>query len=471
MEFTESRILYNTVIKNNYCIGCGACATVENSPFKMQMDEYGNIVAMAEEENIDKSDARVLQICPFSGVSKNEDEISNLVFPDNKKDDKYIGKFLACYAGYATDDSIRSIGSSGGIGKWLSYKLLADNYVDYYVQVTPNNDGESGKELFKYAIFSDKTEVVHGSTSAYYPTTMHNVIQEIKRNPGRYAITGVPCFVKAIRLLTLEDALLKERIKYTVGIVCGSMKSANQSKMIAWQLGVHPDNLVKIDFRGKQYGVTPATTKMYRVWSNTDNEVHEKKSGEIFGADYGMGFFKPNACDFCDDVVGETSDISIGDVWLPQYRFDTKGYSLIIVRNKELFNLLDESKNKNEIHLETLSPAQAFKTQEGGFRHRRDALSYRLQKKKDQNVWYPEKRVMPGEFVIDKKRKKIYDLREEIAHFSHDAFIQTLKSGNIETFYNLMKRPLKRYKIAYEGIWIVRIKNKVIWKLKRMLKK
>ena len=33
-------------------------------------------------------------------------------------------------------------------------------------------------------------------------------------------------------------------------------------------------------------------------------------------ADWGMGIFKLGACDYCDDIVGETADISFGDAWL-----------------------------------------------------------------------------------------------------------------------------------------------------------
>ncbi len=36
-EVTE---LLETVIDGGYCIGCGACASISDSPLKMQLDEY-----------------------------------------------------------------------------------------------------------------------------------------------------------------------------------------------------------------------------------------------------------------------------------------------------------------------------------------------------------------------------------------------------------------------------------------------
>lgn len=468
---TESLELYNNVIQNNYCIGCGACAIAKNSPFTIGQDKFGNIVATATEEDMRASNAEVLKTCPFSGKSKNEDELGQLYFPENTIRDKHLGRYLANYAGYVVDDNIRKIASSGGIGKWLSYTLLKEGMVDYYVQVAENKSGEPNEELFSYAVFDSPEEAINGSTSAYYPTTLEKVLHKIKNMEGRYAITGVPCFVKTLRLLALKDEVLRARLKYTVGIVCGGMKSANQSKMIAWQLGVHPKELTKINFRGKDYGVTPATTKIYQAWSYKNDRPHQENSGDIYGADYGMGFFKPKACDYCDDVVGETSDISIGDVWLPNYRFDTKGYSLIIVRNPELADLLKNAFAQGSIHLEDLTAEEAARSQQGGFRHRREALSYRLQKKEEKGEWYPKKRVAPGEFEIDKKRKRIYDLREIIAKQSHLSFLEALQKNDINIFYRDMKGYIKKYTVANHGVWIQRMWKKVDRRLKLIYKR
>ncbi len=466
---SESRKLFETVIKNNYCIGCGACSSVPNSPFSIKKDKFGNMIADGQQDAIDNSDAKVLAVCPFSGSSKNEDELGEMHFPENMQIDGKLGRFLACYAGYAISDKMRALGSSGGIGKWLGYTLLQAGKIDYFVQVVQNDSGKANDELFTYAIFDHPDSTVNGSTSAYYPTTLSEVISQIKKKEGKYAITGVPCFIKALRLLALQDTVLKERITFTIGIVCGGMKSANQSKMIAWQLGVHPKNLSRINFRGKDYGAIAATTKIYQVWSDQDDIIREKKSGDIFGADYGMGFFKPKACDFCDDVVGETADISIGDVWLPRYRFDTKGYSLVIVRNKQLLAFLKEGVYNGELFLEDLSAADAAKSQEGGFRHRRDALSYRLQKKEISGEWYPPKRVQPGEFIIEKKRIKIYALREKICDKSHTSFVDALEKDDLNIFYREMKQLMKKYNVAYNGVWIIRIANKIRRRLKRLL--
>ncbi len=456
---TESRELYEKIIKNDYCIGCGVCASIQNSPFKMQMNEYGNIVAVPLSD-VDKSEVRVLKICPFSDQSKNEDEISEILFEGIKNKDHKIGKYQECFAGFVSEGEFREKGSSGGFGKWAGYTLLNENLIDYFIQVYPNQTNDSGKPLFDYAIISNKDDIINGSKSSYYPTTLVNIIKAIKETEGRYAITGVPCLIKALRLLSFDDELVKARIIYTIGIICGGMKSANQSKIIGWQLGVKPENLVSIDFRRKHKD-KPAGYKIYQVRSNIDDIERYKDAGAIFGTDWGSGYFKPNVCDYCDDVVGETADVSFGDAWLPQFESDPRGTSLIVVRNTDILNLLRTYNDNQKISLQKLTPAEVEKAQEGGFRHRREALSYRIAKKEAGRQWYPPKRVIANEFKISRKRKRIYFLREKIAAQSHVSALKALNEGDLNIFFREMNPLRKKYHSANYGSLPLRAFNKL----------
>jgi len=455
--------LYSTVIKGNYCIGCGACALVPNSPFKIEMNKYGNLVAILNSDEERSSDHNFLETCPFSGKSINEEKINEVYFKNNKNNDKHLGRYLKCFAGHVTDENSRSISSSGGIGKWLGKTLLEQNEIDYFVQVVPNNDKYHNSTLFSYQIFKNSKLIGTGAKSSYYPNTLVNILSEIKEIPGKYAITGVPCFIKTIRLLSLTDKELNDRIKYAIGIVCGGMKSANQSKMIGWQLGVEPKNLFKIDFRGKQPN-KPANYKVYQVWSNIDNIERRKDSTEIIGTDYGTGYFKPKACDYCDDVVGETADISIGDAWLPQYVKNPKGTSIIIVRNQSLLKLIEKYSSLGELKLDELTKDEVIQSQAGGFRHRREGLSYRLSLKEKLNEWYPQKRIKANEFKISKKRKRIYELREKIAEVSHIAFYNALQKIDLNLFIDEMAPLVKEYKKANQ----ISLPSRIIRRIKKI---
>lgn len=460
---TESRYLYEKVIMNDYCIGCGNCASVTNAPFKMHMNEFGNIVSDPAGD-LDASDVRVLNICPFSDKSKSEDDIVAVFFKDGMNKDPKIGMYLECFAGFVNEGEFRERGSSGGFGKWLGYTLLNEKKIDFFIQVLSNTTNDPKAPLFDYVVTSKKEDIIKGSKSSYYPVTLVDVIKTIKDTDGRYAITGVPCFIKALRLMSIEDETIKKRIRYTVGIVCGGMKSANQSKIIGWQLGVKPENLVAIDFRRKHKD-KPASHKIYQVWSNADATERFKDAGAIYGTDWGSGFFKPNACDYCDDVVAETADVSFGDAWLPQYEADPRGTSMIIVRNNDILDLLYRYKNEQKITLYSLTPEDAGKAQDGGFRHRREALSFRIGKKAACGKWYPPKRVRENEYAISKKRKKIYSLREKIAAQSHISGLKALSRCDLNIFYREIDPLIKKYRVANYGSRPVR----ALKKIKRMI--
>jgi coenzyme F420 hydrogenase subunit beta len=83
--------------------------------------------------------------------------------------------------------------------------------------------------------------------SAYHPVSLSAALESIRSNPGRYLVTGVPCFVKGQRLLAKQEALFAERISYTVGLICGGMKSGAYAEAIAWEQGIVPPDLESID--------------------------------------------------------------------------------------------------------------------------------------------------------------------------------------------------------------------------------
>src|SRR5690606_28586708 len=98
----------------------------------------------------------------------------------------------------------------------------------------------------------------------------------------------------------------------------------------------------------RKYDNRPANEKIYQVWSN-ENKTEFKDVSQIYGTGYAAGFFKPKACDYCDDVLAETSDIAIGDAWLKKYVHDPKGTSLLVVRNADIEEVLKNAQKNGQI--------------------------------------------------------------------------------------------------------------------------
>ena len=90
-----------------------------------------------------------------------------------------------------------------------------------------------------------------GAKSRYYPVEMSEILAQIRATPGRYAVVGVPCFIKALQLLRREDPLIRERVAFTLGLFCGHMKSARLIESFAWQMNVPLADVARVEFRLK----------------------------------------------------------------------------------------------------------------------------------------------------------------------------------------------------------------------------
>jgi len=447
---STSNLLFRTVVQGGYCIGCGACAAIQQAGIQIAMDEYGQYQARLVE---DTTLPEVLSVCPFAEGSANEDEIARLCFPAAPHHSDQLGRYYAIYAGHAVEDEYRANGSSGGIASWLLARLLGAGLVDGVAHVQPRVPATSGDPLFQYAISRTVTEVRAGAKSRYYPVEMSGILAQIRQAPGRYAIVGVPCFIKAVRLLMAQDAVLAQRVCFTVALFCGHLKSARFADFLGWQLGIPPEQLQAIDFRKK---LPPRAADDYGIEVATESGGQQRRQVEAMaaleGRDWGIGYFKYHACDFCDDVVGECADISIGDAWLPGYIADSGGTNIIVVRHARLLELVRQGITDDALRLEVLPPGVAAASQAGGFRHRREGLAYRLHLKDRAGNWRPQKRVEAGFQHLSRRSRRRYEIRARLAQNSHSVYRQAVCSQDLQLFFKRMEPLLKQYRATNSSL-------------------
>lgn len=459
MPVSQKLSLIDSVLANDLCIGCGACVHAEPGKYQVMETDLGFFraepVNRAENSPSPPPQSPFLsaeKICPFSADALNEDVLAEKLFPGDWSRHPALGRYLACYAGRVEDEATFKGSSSGGIARWLLSTLLRTGQLDGVATVFDGPASEGSSNLFAYRISRDPEEVLQASKSAYYPVEMSAVLAQIRRQPGRYAITGVPCFIKAVRNLCEHDPVLRERIVLTVGIICGHLKSRFYAELLAWQLGIAPKDLGRIDFRKKIPGRRANEKGVYA----TSNQDPARTGGpevvqNLFGTDYGQGFFKYTACDFCDDVVAETADISIGDAWLPE--FMEKGTSLLIVRSERIHQLLMEAGQEGKISLASLEGERAAKSQDAGVRHRRIGLQMRLHDWQRRGKWAPPKRVEADAKAGDRKYRRVISMRSEIRQESTRRFLEARRSGDLPSFFRVMKPLVRRYREAYSAPW------------------
>lgn len=407
------------IVRSGLCIGCGACVSrAARADVGMAFDPYGEIKPAGAKgwsrgESMDFS-----AICPFSPTAEDEDELAARHFPLAPDAHHLLGRFEAAYVGYAQEADYRAQGSSGGLVTWIATELLRRGLVDGVAHVVPGTQGGGDDRLFRYTISRSIDDLRAGSKSRYYPVEMSGVLDEIRQRPGRYAVVGIPCFIKAVRLSCLEDAVLRERVAFTLGIFCGHMKSARMAESFAWQMDTDIRDAKGFDYRVKN---PDRPANWYRAEITFDDGATRGLDWwHMADGDWGAGFFQNSACNFCDDVVAETADIAFGDAWKEPYSSDGRGTNVVIVRSPVLLDLVRAAMQAGRLALSPVDADFVISTQAAGFRQRRQGLAYRL-------TWLrlgirPRKRVQPDNRQLGARRKLIYHMRYAISFWSHRVF-------------------------------------------------
>lgn len=378
----------------------------------MAFDRYGQLKPVGDWQR--QPDPALQHICPFSARAADEDELAAAVFPTAGEHDARLGRFEAAYVGAVAEGEFRAKGSSGGMVSWVAGQLLRRGLVDGVAHVAPG----AGGRFFTYRIARSEGELAEGAKSRYYPVEMSGVLAEIMARPGRYAVIGVPCFIKAVQLLRRHDPVLRERIAFTLGLFCGHGKSARLVESFAWQLGTSVEAIARPEFRLKDPD-RPANWYTAHL-TLRDGTTRQQDWWHLADGDWGAGFFQNSACNFCDDVVAETADIAFGDAWVEPYSSDGGGTNVVLVRTPLLAALVQEGIAAGRLELTPVGADFVAATQAAGLRQRREGLAYRL-------TWtrrgLPVRKRVEASRAIPMQRKLIYRLRHGISAWSHRVFL------------------------------------------------
>ena len=404
------------IVRSGLCIGCGSCVAQAHSPdTHMVFDAYGQLKPKGDAGWFRRDSESFTRTCPFSPGAQNEDQLAAELYPNPENRDVALGSFQTAYVGHVAEEDFRMQGSSGGMVTWVATELLRQGLIDGVAHVVATEDPQTDGRYFRYRIARTEAEIRAGAKSRYYPIEMSQILQIIREVPGRYAVVGIPCFIKAVHLLRREDPIFKERIRFTLGLFCGHMKSARFVESFAWQMQVPVNQIKKVEYRQKDPS-RPANWYNAKLTLRNGSSVN-RDWWHLADGDWGAGFYMNSACNFCDDVVAETADISFGDAWVEPYSSDGRGTNVVVVRSPAIEKVVASAINEGRLQLEAVNGEFVAQTQAAGFRQRREGLAYRL-------TWarkgvQPRKRVAPDSKTPTRQRKLIYRMRNFITRGSH----------------------------------------------------
>ncbi|MDH0427971.1 Coenzyme F420 hydrogenase/dehydrogenase, beta subunit C-terminal domain [Stutzerimonas stutzeri] len=368
-------LVVKDVVDHDLCIGCGVCVQAcPNEAIEVAWNELGFLVAKGNGNPCDE-DGSCIKVCPFNPSPaedlKDENDLANIFLMDTKQAHEKIGRYTGIYAGYSK--KFRQTSSSGGVATYVHEQLLKSGIIDHVVTV---GSSEKPGVHYEYTIISSPEKLLSTSKTRYHPVTLENALKEIKSLNGKVAISGVGCFIKAIRLAQAHDPELKEKIAFLTGIICGGVKSRFFTEYLASKAGVKTGSAREPEYRVKD----PASTASDYAFSCIDTESDSTKIIKMrtAGDMWGTGLFKANACDFCDDVTSELADISLGDAWLEPYSRDGQGHNVIVTRTSLANTILNQGLQKGELELEHLPVDRFLASQQGSFNHRHDGMATRI---------------------------------------------------------------------------------------------
>lgn len=449
------------VISSGLCVGCGGCAFASGG--KMRLDGHGFYKPDLEDDAA-PSDAT----CPLLVPEMDEDELADKFLPVTAARDHKLGKYDEVFAAHAEEGSFRRDGSSGGLGSWIAIELLRKGMIDGVIHARPAARDAAEDPFFRYGISRSVEEITQASHSHYHVVEVSNVLAEVKATAGRYLFIGIPCMVKAVRRAQALDPIIAGRITYTMGLVCGHLKSVHWALSLGWGAGTRPEDIDAITFRVKSENV-PAKAYYFGIQKRDGSESEVHDSAPLTGGKFNLGAMMPDACNYCDDVVAETADLTIGDAWLPRYAFDWRGKNMVVSRNPVLTALLQDAADEGRVIIEPMTAKEAGDAQAGGFRQRREGLAHRLVRRRARGLWTPQKRCLPDMTRPGPLRARIYDMREKVGQRSRVAFRKALDAGDITLYDRDMTasfKRLRRLEILAAGARIasVRLRALLSWR-------
>lgn len=278
-----------------------------------------------------------LGVCPF-GDGPNEDDLGQALYAavEGIQHTKETGYFLASFVGGVASDTLRWPRTSGGLATWTLARLMETGVVDRAICVasTPNPE-----KLFEFAEFTTVESLWSAARSSYYPVEISSLLRAVGASGLKYAVIALPCVVKGIRRAQRRSPRLRKSIPVLLGLVCGQQRGKGFTEYLVRRAGRSMHSVRRVSFREKREG-EPAQRYHFAVWTTDGAAPVCVGRGDGYGRAWSQSYFKQRACNYCDDVFAELADAAFMDAWLPKFRNDLLGTSIVIARSALCQDLL-----------------------------------------------------------------------------------------------------------------------------------
>ena len=279
------------------------------------------------------------EVCPGHGVDF--EGLSAALFGDIPED-VAVGRYLGCYVGHATDRIVRYNSASGGIVSALLVFALQEGLIDGALVTRMCRDDPLTPEPF---IARTREEILSAAGSKYCPVATNTVLAEIVDSEDRIAVVGLPCHIQGLRKAEQYVPKLARQIRYRISLACSLNFSFLGTVRFLENLGIAPESVEAFQYRGRGWPGSVLT----RLKDGTKRTVPYPECYRQLGP------YSLRRCTLCSDMLGELSDLTCGDAWIPQImRTDKAGSSFAISRTPAAEELLESAASTGAVELSEL---------------------------------------------------------------------------------------------------------------------
>lgn len=350
------------VTEKELCTGCGTCVGLCPNRAIRVIKSKGIYIPQINDESC-KYCGICLETCPGHSVDFKD---LNLAIFGEEPQDILIGNYINCYVGYAIDYEIRYNSASGGLITALLVFALEEGIINGAIVTKMSDKNPLEPEVF---IARTKEEILLASKSKYCPVPVNIKIREILKEEGRFAVVGLPCHIHGIRKAEMINKELKEKIALHLGLQCSIARDFLATEYLLQKFHIKKEEVTKLDYRGKGWigGMT------IRLRNSDEKFIPYTTYWSML-----KSFFIPTRCTLCSDHSSELADISFGDMWLPEFRDDKIGTSVIISRSEIGEALLQNARLKKGIEIKNLNRNKVLEPQRYSLASKKNYLKARL---------------------------------------------------------------------------------------------
>lgn len=359
--------------------------------------------------------------CPFLSDAPSTPSLTEPLYSGvaGAQEDVVLGYYAGAYVGYSESHRLKS--ASGGLLTWTLERLLEQKEVDGICCVGPDAGSPT---LFSYRICRTLAELRECSGSCYQPVHVADVLREIKKVEGRYAIVALPCTAKALRMAMKLNVKLRRRIVAILGVACGGLTNRHFVDYVA-QRYMGAESPVSINFRVKR----PDAKAQHRFvfgFLSASGELSQKEAtfSDGIGRVYQSHHFSLEACHYCDDMFAECADAVFLDAWLPEYERDWRGDTIVVTRSELFQKIIAQGIASSAISVETISAERVKQSQGGGIRNKRGHNAFHVKHAADEGGSPPPFRAAAPTFnswLSARLERRIHRLANEVWLKTRDA--------------------------------------------------